>query len=384
MKEKKDKFTRRELYDAVWSKPVDKLAAEFGISGRGLGKLCERHGVPVPPRGYWAKKVAGKRVVRPPLIEIEAGSGSEISISIRPRCEMQSVSAGVATETVADPFKEVWEGLVAEAREVRIPTTLSSPHRIVAAWIEEDRQRSRSPIWSTNSSKRSSPLEKRRLRILSTLLKQLEARGFVIERDRYRQTDLRARHGRDEVPFYLGERIRQYRRELTEAERARGWNANQRWTQVREPTGELFLKVACSVPASVPSSWKDETDRPLESKLRLVIAAFVVAAAYAKHTREVRDAEEHRRWQAQQEVWRREEERKAELARKKVLCDRARAWREAAEIRAYVTAVQMAVEAGTLAVSAEEFAVWSSWALEHAREIDPIASNTATSTSVTP
>jgi hypothetical protein len=227
-------------------------------------------------------------------------------------------------------------------------------------------------------------LEKRRFRILSTLLKQLEARGFVIEQDRYRQMDLRARHGRDEVPFHLTERIRQYRRELTEAEKARSWSANQRWTQVREPTGELILKIACSVPAGVPSSWQDEADRPLEGQLHRAIAAFVVAAAYAKHTREVRAAEEHRRWQAQQEAWRREEEHKAKLARKKVLRERARAWREAAEIRAYVAAVQVAVQAGTLAVSTEELPVWSSWALEHAREIDPIASNTATSTSVIP
>ena len=148
------------------------------MSGRGLGKLCERYGIPVPPRGYWAKKAAGKRVFRPPLIEIEAGSGSgsEISITVKPRSEGQAGSPGVATEAVADPFKELWEGLIAEARPVRVPATLSSPHRIVAACIEEDRQRSRSfgPTWSTDRSRRNQPLEKRRLRILSTLLKELE------------------------------------------------------------------------------------------------------------------------------------------------------------------------------------------------------------------
>ena len=50
MAEQKTFFTRRELYDLVWKKPAETLAAEFGMSGRGLGKLCERHGVPVPPR----------------------------------------------------------------------------------------------------------------------------------------------------------------------------------------------------------------------------------------------------------------------------------------------------------------------------------------------
>lgn len=31
------------------------LAIEFGISDRGLAKVCGRHRIPVPPRGYWAK-----------------------------------------------------------------------------------------------------------------------------------------------------------------------------------------------------------------------------------------------------------------------------------------------------------------------------------------
>ena len=44
-------FTRQELYDLVWTKPVTKLAPEFGISDVGLGKICRRHIIPLPPRG---------------------------------------------------------------------------------------------------------------------------------------------------------------------------------------------------------------------------------------------------------------------------------------------------------------------------------------------
>ena len=60
-------LTRQQLYDRVWSKPVDQLAKEFGISNVGLGKACRRHGIPVPPRGYWAKKAAGHRLRQVPL-----------------------------------------------------------------------------------------------------------------------------------------------------------------------------------------------------------------------------------------------------------------------------------------------------------------------------
>jgi len=41
---------------------MSKLAESFGISDVGLSKICDRHRVPTPPRGYWAKNEAGKPV----------------------------------------------------------------------------------------------------------------------------------------------------------------------------------------------------------------------------------------------------------------------------------------------------------------------------------
>lgn len=60
-------MTRQELYDRVWQTPMVKIAAEYGISGRGLAKLCERHGIPVPGRGHWALTRAGYVMERDPL-----------------------------------------------------------------------------------------------------------------------------------------------------------------------------------------------------------------------------------------------------------------------------------------------------------------------------
>ena len=57
------RVSRDELYGLVWTTPMSRLASEFGITGNGLAKICDRLDVPYPPRGYWAKKVAGKPVV---------------------------------------------------------------------------------------------------------------------------------------------------------------------------------------------------------------------------------------------------------------------------------------------------------------------------------
>lgn len=53
-------FTRRELHQLIWSKPLNKLAAELGLSDVGLKKLCKRHDIPTPPQGHWISIHHGK------------------------------------------------------------------------------------------------------------------------------------------------------------------------------------------------------------------------------------------------------------------------------------------------------------------------------------
>lgn len=58
---------RTQLYQMVWEKPMTRLGTELGISDVGLAKACRRHGIPVPPRGHWAKLAAGKPSPQIPL-----------------------------------------------------------------------------------------------------------------------------------------------------------------------------------------------------------------------------------------------------------------------------------------------------------------------------
>ncbi len=53
---------REELYNRVWSTPMSRLAAEFGISDVGLAKICKRLNVPVPHRRYWARIKTGIKI----------------------------------------------------------------------------------------------------------------------------------------------------------------------------------------------------------------------------------------------------------------------------------------------------------------------------------
>ena len=73
-------LTRSELFERVWSTPMMTLAAEWGLSDRGLAKACRRVRIPVPPRGYWARREAGQKVRRPPLPSLKEGQVEEMVI----------------------------------------------------------------------------------------------------------------------------------------------------------------------------------------------------------------------------------------------------------------------------------------------------------------
>ena len=52
--------TRETLYNEVWAEPMTTVAARYTVSSSFLARVCERLGVPRPPRGYWAQLQVGK------------------------------------------------------------------------------------------------------------------------------------------------------------------------------------------------------------------------------------------------------------------------------------------------------------------------------------
>jgi hypothetical protein len=61
-------YSRSELYEKVWSEPMQILAKQYNVSDVYLARVCRLLRVPLPGRGYWAKKTAGRPTKkRPPL-----------------------------------------------------------------------------------------------------------------------------------------------------------------------------------------------------------------------------------------------------------------------------------------------------------------------------
>jgi len=94
------RFTRQELYNLVWTEPVQKVAAGLGISDVGLKKVCRAADIPVPERGYWAKLQAGKSVAKQVLPIRPLGLLDEVQIG---REQMPRAAQELTPDPLAPP-----------------------------------------------------------------------------------------------------------------------------------------------------------------------------------------------------------------------------------------------------------------------------------------
>lgn len=330
------KLNRQELYDLVWQKPMVEISKEYGLSDRGIAKLCERHSIPVPPRGYWAKIQAGKKVIKPPLITLETSKPeTAILFSQAAFKAKEAANNKELKESYPDEIQKAIDRELLQKNVVSLPKTLASPHPIIGKWMADKQRNNESYARYGGLIKpdKVGDLEKRGWRILSSLLKALEERGFKVEVDRYYQHSVHVSSESEGIYIIVDERIRQYRRELTPEEKKDSWNKDQRWTQIREPTGLLRVKLLYSEKNHTLQEFSDSEDTSLEQQLNRVIIGVIEELWKKKKLRLERQAEEHERYKRSQEKARLEELAKKELARYQELENKALQWQKAASNR---------------------------------------------------
>jgi hypothetical protein len=65
-------ISREALFKDAWTRPLSRIAAEFGVRDTALCKMCDRHDIPTPGRGYWAQVASGQSFPRPQLRPVRA------------------------------------------------------------------------------------------------------------------------------------------------------------------------------------------------------------------------------------------------------------------------------------------------------------------------
>lgn len=340
---------RRKLYDQVWSIPCARLAVHYGISDVGLAKVCRRYSIPRPPRGYWARVAADQRVQKTPLPRPHQGD------------EVVFLKGWDMTD-------EAVQSLVDSPRSPSGPKPEDdgTPHELVT--LSRTQLLASEPdhdgLLSTGAGavdvRVSSTVVDRSMSVLDALVKRWVARGGSF--------------GSAEAPggnaswctFAMGLDCLGVR--LTE-----NVDEDKPLTDPGRLTSKLSLHIVDAGNQQFRRRWSDTKTQRLERLVGAFVDTLVNALAVIRQER------------LDQECIARQRER-AKVVRKAVsrdasevfysrqdLMQNVRRWVDAQQVRAYLTDVQSAVEAGKCRVTdAEQFRKWFDWASQFADSIDPI------------
>lgn len=332
-------YDRQQLLDDVWSTPVTHLTQRYELSDAGLKKLCSRLQIPTPPRGYWAKLKAGKKVPAKPTLVPYTGSPSHLVRYSRP-------TAGSASSLEAmDPrLACVIDRETDPNHKIVVPARLRAPHQLVRLTQDAlsperlDQREQPLVVGKAIHLHVSKDLQARALRVADALLKALDKRGYeTYLDDRGAAFDF---HGiRQHFEFY--ETCSRVKYEMTEADvrrrKAGHYVHLPTWSFI--PSGVLTLQTYGGYGPKV----KDGKRHVVEDLLN----TFLVRIATDAVDR-LRRQEEHKEKAAEyarrRAVWQDQKERQdAERARLEELETQATRWERAERLRNYLRAMENAV-----------------------------------------
>lgn len=366
-------WNRDELYREVWSTPMKVLATKYGISDVALAKTCRKLIIPLPGRGYWAKKQAGIKVKQQPLPAVSQRILLPRRVPQQDTPQRPKLSEYATTTEVAQV--EQLEGVVGELPLKR--GSLSHPLIVQARTILSEASPDQRKILRTGQACLDIRVSKdaldRALRIMAGLLTLIEDAGFTVsvENDNRQETAVKI-HGQS-IRFGVVESVS--RIEL--ATPIKGSLLERVLTFAGkpvefQPSGKLSIEAWTSY-GSHRGSWKDGKSRRLEEHLSKVVAGFIRFALVDKAEKHRKAEEEREQRRLAEEAARLEELIEIEQSKVNALKGAAARWSQAERIRAFISAAKSsapqnghAIEPGTV------LGDWIAWAESQADRLDPL------------
>jgi hypothetical protein len=408
-------ISREQLYVEVWAEPMTTVAQRYKVSSSFLARVCERLGVPRPPRGFWAQRAVGIKLEQPPLPKPEPGS------------ELEWVRDG------SDPRRQP---MLAARRTKQAPRERPDTHALLVgahahfmhARENRDEQYQRPYKQNLVDVFVSKELIDGALKFANDFFLALEDRNHLVtlaparssfermpaevceghkhQQDSYRgpgrwkpagptlvtvgdvSIGLTVFEVSEEVEVRYDSKQSKYIRVtpldalLLQKTRRGAASAYQDWTSKRWlPSGRLALHAYSPLQGvGWEKYWRERKPGDLLRQIEAIARELKRAVPAIKElvAKEEREAEERRiKWEAQQREWeRREAERQRaefELKRQKEIAEKISGWRLARDVRAYVDEIQALLKEADMRLTAggraeEEL----NWALAYADRIDPL------------
>lgn len=328
-----EEWDREALYADVWERPLTKLTTKYGLSAVALGKVCRKLKIPLPGRGYWAKKEFGKTVRRLPL-----PMAKDLPVVLRmkfPRPEGVAVPAAAPEPTDAEwiQIKEM------EFRRITIPQEPKFHKLVTAALRSFERGKpdqhgilQRRPGPRTLDVHVSQSSLDRALKIMNAVIEVLVAEGFNVTISEERHSTV-ARVFGHLVSFGIVEKLTlKGRREVKEYS----------WTRSiidYEPNGKLEFRVG-HTGYGAARTLRDGKKQKLEQMIAIAVGAIMREGRDMKLRAEQRERDELARQQRIKEQLVLAEQVREEEQKLKQFEGWVDAWRRAKYMRDFISEVE--------------------------------------------
>jgi hypothetical protein len=341
-------FTREEIYEMVWAKPVSHIAEELGVKASEIRKYCRELIVPLPEQGHWSRIQFGKSVEQTPLPPLP-----EPAVKTPPETiPGQNAPDTSATRQVPDELPVFFPGEI--ELSFRVPDRLIHPDKLILAaeqglqkehWVDSYMRRTnddqvRIRVTQSNIG--------RALRIMDTLIKCWRRRGYRIE-VKDGQTLVYLRQVRQKVSLH----------EICKTLPKKDLNTSRQL----EPTGRLAFRMDWWG----GRDWRDGRE-PLEDQLLAILNHMELSARQIESEREndkvkpeqpkaapAREPEQTAGSPNQLQQPRRKKKKFKKLLKE------AKRWKELQILDEYLAELFSRTEATT------EFLEWFKWAKKHGR-----------------
>ena len=354
-------ITREQLYERVWSEPIHRLAPQFGLSDVGLAKLCRRHQVPIPGRGYWRRKETGHKVRPTPLPQNSESTSFTIRID-RPTLSPPPPPATADLHPLAAFERQPENRIIVDEDVEATHKMFRATRQYWSALRTHEPNAATLPHLDIHVSADARP---RAMRILQSLLAAFDHRGFALETGS--DGDCTVKVLQQAVGFRIEEGTKDvlHTRTAQEQDSAKRGVSVPRWDHV--PNGRLTLKIVKRW--GVGRRVADTASRRLEERLNEFIELLVEQALIQRAEQVEAERKERERLEAERRRKEAADRRREEEARIAGFEHFVAAWRRTEARRACLAQVR---EAAGPTETDGELARWLAWATRYVDKNDPV------------
>lgn len=345
-------FSRKQLYNLVWSESLLSLSKKYNISDVGLRKICHRMNIPVPKIGYWQKVKSGKSVSTMKLPQ-DFRVKNEVIFKIR---TMSNENDNLSFKAFKEKVQEIEND---PTLPLKVAERLTNPSDLIVTvrdkLLYRDKYHSFYKHGSSSTQQGYLSIEvsqaniTRALRIFDAIIKLVRARGHKIVVEHF---DTLIIIGEEEFKVSLKEK--------------QSFTKNEK-TGNRESSfsGKLIFRHM----NYSPKSWSEDK-QPLEDHLSKILAYFEIEAEKSRIQR-IKWEEESRKREERERILREERERQErDLARFNDLIKQANKWHQANIISDYINAIES--NAVQNHIMTDELSQWLEWARRKVAEFNPL------------